>query len=52
MSNKKFKIGNADIQEHINWCKNELEPPVKVDRELKYVIECFLQTLEELKKRV
>lgn len=49
---KKFKIGNADIQEHINWVERELTPPITANKELAYILNCFRQTLLELKNRL
>jgi hypothetical protein len=42
----------ASIDNHIKWIDNELSPPCALASETIYVLKCFKETLELLKKQI
>lgn len=42
------KIKGQSIQDWLKWVNKELEPPIIVDKEIKYVLEAFKECLEKL----
>ena len=45
---KDIKIKGQSIQDWLMWVNNELKPPIKVDKQTKYVLEAFKESLEKL----
>lgn len=45
---KDIKIKGQSIQDLLTWVTSELEPPIIVDKQTKYVLEAFKESLEKL----
>lgn len=43
-----IKIKGQNIQDWLEWVIKELEPPISVDKQTKYVLEAFKECLEKL----
>lgn len=41
-----IKIKGQNIQDWLEWVTKELEPPLNVDKQTKYVLEAFKECLE------
>lgn len=44
-----IKVKNTSLEEWEKWIKSELEPPVIIKDELKYVLEAFLELIDKTK---
>ena len=45
---KDIKIKGQSIQGWLMWVNNELKPPIIVNKQIKYVLEAFKESLEKL----
>lgn len=46
-----IKIKGQNIQDWLEWVTKELEPPINVDKQTKYVLEAFKECLEKLESQ-